>query len=80
MNLYVKPSPIFTIISKQDKTITIKANIPTVVLNISKMGTQGIGVPRGGKEGNLLVKKSDKNFDTIWTDKLNNIIMDAGDF
>lgn len=28
----------------------------------------GVGVPKGGKSGQILVKKSDDDYDTYWAD------------
>jgi len=38
------------------------------VAGIGANGTDGVGVPSGGTEGQMLIKKSVADYDTEWTD------------
>jgi hypothetical protein len=51
-----------------------------VVVSLADVGVSGVGVPSGGLKNEVLVKSSNTDYDTEWTDTLDEITMNGGYF
>lgn len=63
-----------TVVVENDNTIVVVEKDPQVFVEVSNagpqgpQGTQGLGVPTGGTEGDILVRTSGGSYATAWTD------------
>ena len=51
-----------------EETINIEFEEDIINISFTDVGPQGVGVPEGGDEGQVLAKASDDDYDTEWVD------------
>lgn len=55
--------------NQENKVILIESEPNTIIIQaVGTAGPSGVGVPSGGKTGEVLSKKTNTDFDTEWVD------------